>query len=210
MAQTIVKTEKLAKSFGSQSVLQDISMMLKEGDIYGFLGTNGAGKSTTMKLLLGLLKPDYGQIEIFGQPLANNRAQLLKNIGSLIEEPSFYPNLSGFENLNLIRNLLKLPAKNVAEVLRIVDLMPAKDKLVKNYSIGMKQRLGIALALVKFPKLLILDEPTNGLDPEGMHQMRELIKRLPAEYGITVLISSHLLSEMSQMAQTVGLYKVAI
>ncbi|KRL00509.1 ABC transporter ATP-binding protein [Liquorilactobacillus capillatus] len=203
----ILATDHLAKKFGKQEVLHDVSLKIAPGDIYGFLGVNGAGKSTTMKLLLGLLQPDAGNIEIFGQALNTNRNEILKQIGALIEEPSFYPNLTGAENLNLIKNLLELPAKNVDKVLKIVSLENAKDKLVQNYSLGMKQRLAIAMALIKFPKLLILDEPTNGLDPEGMHQMRELIKSLPTKYGITVLISSHLLSEMSQMAHTVGIIK---
>ncbi|GHP14387.1 ABC transporter ATP-binding protein [Lentilactobacillus fungorum] len=205
MNDPIIKAQHLAKSFGKQLVIKDVSLELKQGDIYGFLGTNGSGKSTTMKLLLGLLKPDGGDIKIFGKELRSYRDTILRNTGALIEEPSFYPNLTGNENLQIMKDLLGLPPRNVTEALRIVDLVDAKDKLVQNYSLGMKQRLGIALALVKFPKLLILDEPTNGLDPEGMHQIRELIKTLPKEYGMTVLISSHLLSEMEQMAQTVGI-----
>lgn len=205
MSESLIKIQDVSKKFGSQTVLNGISMNIHEGEIYGFLGKNGAGKSTLMKVMLGLLKSDSGSVNIFNQPLQKNRASILKNIGALIEEPAFYPNLTGEENLRVIKNLLDLPEENIFEALDTVGLRKAGNKLVKNYSLGMKQRLGIALALVKMPKILILDEPTNGLDPEGMHQMRELIKELPQKYKMTVLISSHLLSEMEQIAGTIGI-----
>lgn len=158
-----------------------------------------------MKMLLGLLQPTKGSIKLFGKNFDSNQLALLSNVGSLIEEPSYYANLTGYENLEIIQKLLKLPKRNIDEVLKIVKLYEQKDKLVKNYSLGMKQRLGIALAIVKFPKLLILDEPTNGLDPAGIQEIRELIKSLPQRYDMTVIISSHILSEIEQMATTVGI-----
>lgn len=197
MSDVILRTNHLTKKFGDQTVLKDISMQIEAGDIYGFLGVNGAGKSTTMKIILGLIAQDAGSVTVFGQDAATKRKAILRDVGALIEEPSFYPNLTGKENLQLIQKLLGLPQENVTKVLKIVNLQAAADKLVQNYSLGMKQRLAIAMALIKFPRFLILDEPTNGLDPKGMHEMRELIKSLPKKYGITVLISSHLLSEMA-------------
>lgn len=203
--QRIIQTEHLTKKFGDEVVIDDLSINVKEGEIYGFLGPNGAGKSTTMKLLLGLEAPTKGHIEVFGKSFNDNQTMLLKEIGSLIEEPSYYPNLTGKENLEVVQKLMNLPSKNIDEALKIVRLIEHKDKLVKNYSLGMKQRLGIALSIVKFPKLLILDEPTNGLDPSGIQEIRELIKELPKQYGMTIMISSHLLSEIEQMATTVGI-----
>ena len=158
-----------------------------------------------MKMLLGLLQPTHGSIKLFGKTFNSNQISLLSNVGSLIEEPSYYANLTGYENLEIIQKLLKLPKRNIDEVLKIVKLFDQKDKLVKNYSLGMKQRLGIALAIVKFPKLLILDEPTNGLDPAGIQEIRELIKSLPQKYDMTIIVSSHILSEIEQMATTVGI-----
>ncbi|KKF41177.1 ABC transporter ATP-binding protein [Streptococcus uberis] len=205
MKKTIIETKNLSKSFSNELSVDSLSITVKENEIYGFLGPNGAGKSTTMKMLLGLLSPSGGEIKLFGNTLKNNEMELLKNVGSLIEEPSYYSNLTGYENLKLVQKLLKLPKENIDKVLQIVKLEKQKDKLVKNYSLGMKQRLGIALAIIKFPKLLILDEPTNGLDPSGIHEIRELIKSLPKDYGMTVIISSHLLSEIEQMATTIGI-----
>lgn len=205
MKKTIIETKNLSKSFSNELSVGSLSITVKENEIYGFLGPNGAGKSTTMKMLLGLLSPSGGEIKLFGNTLKNNEMELLKNVGSLIEEPSYYSNLTGYENLKLVQKLLKLPKENIDKVLQIVKLEKQKDKLVKNYSLGMKQRLGIALAIIKFPKLLILDEPTNGLDPSGIHEIRELIKSLPKDYGMTVIISSHLLSEIEQMATTIGI-----
>lgn len=201
----IIKTTQLTKKFSEDISVNQLSIGVKKNEIYGFLGPNGAGKSTTMKLLLGLLQATHGNIELFGQPLKGNETALLQQVGSLIEEPSYYANLTGYENLELVQKLLHLPKENIQQVLEIVKLYEQKDKLVKHYSLGMKQRLGIALALIKFPKLLILDEPTNGLDPSGIQEMRELIRSLPQQYDMTVIVSSHILSEIEQMATTVGI-----
>lgn len=201
----IIETNHLSKDFAGELSVDQLSIHVKKNEIYGFLGPNGAGKSTTMKMLLGLLQPTQGEIKLFGKEFSNNQIALLSHVGSLIEEPSYYANLTGYENLEIIQRLLKLPKENIDKVLKIVKLYEQKDKLVKNYSLGMKQRLGIALAIVKFPKLLILDEPTNGLDPAGIQEIRELIKSLPQKYDMTIIISSHILSEIEQMATTVGI-----
>lgn len=201
----IIKTNHLTKAFATDVSVNQLSIGVKKNEIYGFLGPNGAGKSTTMKMLLGLLQPTDGTVELFGQPLKGNETALLQQVGSLIEEPSYYANLTGYENLELVQKLLHLPKENIQQVLEIVKLSEHQNKLVKHYSLGMKQRLGIALALIKFPKLLILDEPTNGLDPSGIQEMRELIKALPEHYDMTVIVSSHILSEIEQMATTVGI-----
>lgn len=205
MTNEVIKLDNLQKEIDGTKIVDIDCLTVKEGDIYGFLGPNGAGKSTTMKLILGLMEQTQGEISIFEQKVKGNRNNQLKQIGSLIEEPSYYANLTGYENLVVMQKLLRFPKKNIMEALSIVGLVEAKDKLVKNYSLGMKQRLGIALAIVRFPKILILDEPTNGLDPAGIHEIRELIKSFPKKYGITVMISSHILSEIEQMATTVGI-----
>lgn len=202
----IVATDNLSKEYDGVYRVQELYIRIKEGDIYGFLGPNGAGKSTTMKMLLGLVKPTSGTIEIMGKPFnEKNRRDILASVGSLIESPSYYGHLTGRENMEIIRRLLDLPKKNIEEAVHIVRMENQMEKKVKNYSLGMKQRLGIAMALARFPKLLILDEPTNGLDPAGIEEMRELIKMLPKQYGMTVMISSHILSEIDQMATVVGI-----
>ena len=202
----IVATDNLSKEYDGVYRVQELDIRIKEGDIYGFLGPNGAGKSTTMKMLLGLVKPTSGTIEIMGKPFnEKNRRDILASVGSLIESPSYYGHLTGRENMEIIRRLLDLPKKNIEEAVHIVRMENQMEKKVKNYSLGMKQRLGIAMALARFPKLLILDEPTNGLDPAGIEEMRELIKMLPKQYGMTVMISSHILSEIDQMATVVGI-----
>lgn len=202
----IVATDNLSKEYDGVYRVQELDIRIKEGDIYGFLGPNGAGKSTTMKMLLGLVKPTSGTIEIMGKPFnEKNRRDILASVGSLIESPSYYGHLTGRENMEIIRRLLDLPKKNIEEAVHIVRMENQMEKKVKNYSLGMKQRLGIAMALARFPKLLILDEPTNGLDPAGIEEMRELIKMLPEQYGMTVMISSHILSEIDQMATVVGI-----
>lgn len=202
----IVATDNLSKEYGGVYRVQELDIRIKEGDIYGFLGPNGAGKSTTMKMLLGLVKPTSGTIEIMGKPFnEKTRRDILASVGSLIESPSYYGHLTGRENMEIIRRLLDLPQKNIEEAVHIVRMENQMEKKVKNYSLGMKQRLGIAMALARFPKLLILDEPTNGLDPAGIEEMRELIKTLPKQYGMTVMISSHILSEIDQMATVVGI-----
>ena len=202
----IVATDNLSKEYDGVYRVQELDIRIKEGDIYGFLGPNGAGKSTTMKMLLGLVKPTSGTIEIMGKPFnEKNRRDILASVGSLIESPSYYGHLTGRENMEIIRRLLDLPKKNIEEAVHIVRMENQMEKKVENYSLGMKQRLGIAMALARFPKLLILDEPTNGLDPAGIEEMRELIKMLPKQYGMTVMISSHILSEIDQMATVVGI-----
>lgn len=202
----IVATDNLSKEYDGVYRVQELDIRIKEGDIYGFLSPNGAGKSTTMKMLLGLVKPTSGTIEIMGKPFnEKNLRDILASVGSLIESPSYYGHLTGRENMEIIRRLLDLPKKNIEEAVHIVRMENQMEKKVKNYSLGMKQRLGIAMALARFPKLLILDEPTNGLDPAGIEEMRELIKMLPKQYGMTVMISSHILSEIDQMATVVGI-----
>lgn len=201
----IVSTVNLSKRYGNEYRVKNVNLSVHEGDIYGFLGPNGAGKSTTLKMMLGLTQPTEGKVKIFDKDFHKNRRLLLSQIGSLIESPSFYGHLSGLENLRVVQRLRDVPDRNVTEALKIVRLDNQKDKKVGQYSLGMKQRLGIAMALLAFPKLLILDEPTNGLDPAGIGEIRELIQALPQRYGITVLISSHLLSEIEQIATSVGI-----
>ncbi|MED5100553.1 ABC transporter ATP-binding protein [Niallia circulans] len=204
-AVTIVQTQNLTKTYGAVNSVNKLDLYVREGEIYGFLGPNGAGKTTTLKMLLGLIKKSEGTIKIFGESLEKQRQSILQRTGSLIESPSYYGHLTGLENMKVIQRLRNVPDKNVDEVLRIVRLENQKNKKTQQYSLGMKQRLGIAMALLSFPKLLILDEPTNGLDPAGIGEIRELIKALPTRYGITVLLSSHLLSEIDQIATTVGI-----
>ncbi len=201
-----VKTQALTKRYGGAEAVGGLDMEAAEGRIYGFLGPNGAGKSTTLKMLLGLIRPTAGEISIFGKRLSSGtRAEILRDVGSLIESPSCYDHLTGEENLEILRVLLDLPKKNVDEALCTVRLDRQRGKKVSAYSLGMKQRLGLAGALLSYPKLLLLDEPTNGLDPAGIQEMRELIRSLPGRYGMTVVVSSHLLSEIDQIADDVGI-----
>lgn len=200
----IVETKQLYKAFKREKAVNGVNLRIKKGEIYGFLGPNGAGKTTTIRMLLGLMKPTSGSISIFGKDLQKEKLNILRNVGSLVENPSYYPHLTAYENLEVIRKIVNVPKSRILEVLEIVRLSEAKHKKVKGFSLGMKQRLGIAAALLHNPKLLILDEPTNGLDPSGIIEMRELIKSLPGIYGMTVIISSHLLSEIDQMATSVG------
>ena len=176
----IVQTTGLCKQYGQSMRVRDLNLSVPEGCIYGFLGPNGAGKSTTLKMILGLVHPTAGQISVFGKAVnQQNRLDILKQVGSLIESPSYYGHLTGEENLRIVQTLRDVPERDVRQVLEIVRLQNQKDKKVAHYSLGMKQRLGIAAALLGFPKLLILDEPTNGLDPAGIQEMRELICSLP-------------------------------
>ena len=201
----LIETNGLCKSYGGTMRVKKLHMAVPEGAIYGFLGPNGAGKSTTLKMILGLAHPSSGQIEVFGRQMnEKNRLDILKDIGSLIESPSYYGHLTGEENLRILQTLRNVPEGNIREVLDIVRLTSQKDKKVAHYSLGMKQRLGLAAALLAHPRLLILDEPTNGLDPAGIQEMRELICDLPRQFGMTVVVSSHLLSEIDQMATHVG------
>ncbi|MED3997966.1 ABC transporter ATP-binding protein [Peribacillus frigoritolerans] len=204
MNDQIVVTNELTKKYKKHTSVDGLNLRIQRGEIYGFLGPNGAGKTTTIRMLLGLIKPTKGSIEIFGQNLIKNRLQILQRIGSLVESPTYYGNLTGYENLEAVRRLRDIPEKRVNEVLEIVRLTKVSNRLTKEYSLGMKQRLGIAAALLSSPDLLILDEPTNGLDPSGIQEMRELIKELPKS-GMSVLVSSHLLSEIDQMATQVGI-----
>lgn len=202
----VVKTYDLTKKYGENIVVSNLDMEVKEGTIYGFLGPNGAGKSTTLKMLLGLVHQTKGEIDIFGKRFdSKNRIEILKDVGSLIESPSYYGHLSARENLKIFAAMLDLPDKNIDEVLKIVRLDKQKSKKTSAYSLGMKQRLGLASALLSFPKLLILDEPTNGLDPAGIQEIRELIRSLPEKYGMTVIISSHLLSEIDIIVDNIGI-----
>ncbi|MBM7606346.1 ABC-2 type transport system ATP-binding protein [Metabacillus crassostreae] len=201
----IIKTNNLTKKFKGKPVVDKINLSINKGEIYGFLGPNGAGKTTTIRMLLGLMEPTNGQIELFGEDAKANKIKALKKIGSLVESPSYYGHLTARENLEALRRILQVPKSRIDEVLSIVRLTKDADRAVKGYSLGMKQRLGIASALLGNPELLILDEPTNGLDPSGIHEIRDLIKKMPTEFGITILISSHLLSEIDQMASQVGI-----
>ena len=202
----IIRTNNLSKRYGDSLVVKGISLSVMERTIYGFCGPNGAGKSTTLKMLLGLARPTEGTISMLGREMtAKNRMEILRQTGSLIESPSYYGHLSGRENLEILQGLLKVPKENVEKVLKIVRLDGQGKKKVSAYSLGMKQRLGLAAALLNFPKLLILDEPTNGLDPAGIQEIRELIRSLPEKYGMTVIISSHLLSEIDQIVDDIGI-----
>lgn len=205
MKETVI-TNMLTKKYGGIECVAQLNMKVKEGRIYGFLGPNGAGKSTTLKMLLGLVRPTDGEITIFGKRLTpKTRLEILRYTGSLIESPSYYGHLTARENLKIYQTMLGVSEKNIDEVLKIVRLDRQKNKKTSAYSLGMKQRLGLASALLSFPKLLILDEPTNGLDPAGIQEMRELIRSLPKQYGMTVIVSSHLLSEIDQMADDIGI-----
>lgn len=209
MTQAIIETKQLTKCYHTKPVVDHLDIRIPEGAIYGFLGPNGAGKSTTMKMLLGLINRNGGTIVIDGKEMNDrNRISILKQVGSLIENPSYYGNLTAHENLQISCMLRGLPFREIDRVLSIVRLDGQKKKKTAHYSLGMKQRLGLANALLGSPKLIFLDEPTNGLDPSGIHEMRELIKSLPRQFGMTVMISSHLLSEMEQTADHIGIISV--
>ena len=201
----MITTEHLTKKYKNFVSVNNVSLHIRKGSIYGFLGPNGAGKSTTMKMLLGLTVPTKGSFSIDGKHFPEDRMDILKEIGSFIEAPSFYANLTGRENLDVIRRILRLPKESVEDALELVGLTEFGDRLAKKYSLGMKQRLGLAGALLGRPPVLILDEPTNGLDPSGIHEIRELVKSLPGLYDCTILISSHMLSEIELMADDIGI-----
>ena len=206
MNNLIIKTTGLNYTFSNGfKTLQDVNLQVPQGSVYGFLGPNGAGKTTTLRLLLGLLKKQEGAIEVFGEDLTNNRISILKRIGSLIEQPSLYGHLTAKENLEIYRKLNGVTKQRVVDVLHLVGLEDTGSKKAKQFSLGMKQRLSIAIALLHQPQLLILDEPTNGLDPNGIIETRELIKRLNVEFGVTILVSSHILAEIEKMASHVGI-----
>lgn len=204
MDEPVLETTGLLKRYGGTAVVDRIDLAVPRGEIYGFLGPNGAGKTTTIRMLLGLLSPDAGAVRLFGKPLAASRAAALARVGALVETPSLYPHLTGRENLEVTRRLLALPEASVTRALETAGLAHAGKKPVSGYSLGMKQRLGLALALLASPELLVLDEPTNGLDPIGIQTMRSSLRALASEQGVTVFLSSHLLSEVEQVATHVG------
>ena len=206
MNNTILEIKNLSKKSGNTYRVKNLSMSIPKSCVYGFLGPNGAGKTTTLKMILGLIKKDAGEIKMFGEDVsAKNLLSLLHKTGSLIENPGGYPHLSGLENMQIIAKLKGVNESEIEKALKTVRLYEQKDKKLGAYSLGMKQRLGIAMALLGDPKLLILDEPSNGLDPAGIMEIRNLITSLPKERGMTVLISSHLLNEIEQMADYVGI-----
>lgn len=204
--QTVIETKALCKQYGPHTAVDHVELHVPQGCVYGFIGPNGAGKSTTMKMLLGLIHPTAGRVRLLGQELTEkSRLPLLRQTGSLIESPAGYLHLTAQENLEIVADLKGVPHKDIGRVLDIVHLTQDRNRGVGQYSLGMKQRLGIAMALLGSPKLLILDEPTNGLDPAGIQEMRALIRNMPTATGATVLISSHLLGEMEQMVEQVGI-----
>lgn len=201
----ILQTDHLTKTIGGRQIIKDVSLHVKKGEIYGFLGPNGAGKSTVMKMLANLWKPTSGSIEMFGEILTPSSYGVLKRMGSIIEFPCFYEHMTGRENLRLHCEYMGYYGPGcIEEALELLDLSSSADKKVKSYSLGMKERLGIARAFLCRPELLILDEPTNGLDPAGMKRIRTLLKNMSLERGITILVSSHILSEIESVADTVG------
>ncbi|MFZ9742669.1 MAG: ABC transporter ATP-binding protein [Chitinophagaceae bacterium] len=202
MGQNIVEVEGLSKSYKSFQAVKNISFQIERGSVYGFLGQNGAGKSTTMRMLLSLIQPTAGKINIFGKPLQGNEKDILKNIGAIIEKPDTYGYLSGYDNLRIFSRIFKLPTykKDLDVLLEKVGLKGRGNDKVKSYSQGMKQRMGIAIALLNDPEFIILDEPTNGLDPQGISDIRNLISHFSKNEGKTILISSHLLNEIEMVA----------
>ncbi|MCG7408600.1 ABC transporter ATP-binding protein [Paenibacillus sp. ACRRX] len=203
---SIIRTTNLTKIYGSQAVVDNLDIHVKKGQIYGFLGRNGAGKTTTIRMLLGLIKPSHGEIEIFGESMSVKQKEILRRIGSMVEHSGFYENLTARENLLINAKLMGVHKRDALEdALEIVGLEHETSKRVGQYSMGMKQRLGIARAILHHPELLILDEPTNGLDPIGIKEIRKLITSLASERKITVLISSHILSEVEQLADHIGI-----
>ncbi len=199
----ILRTYNLTKNFKKNSAVKNFNMNIKQGEIYGFLGENGAGKTTAIRMIVGLIKPTLGEVELFSQKSVNK--SMLQRIGSMIEYPGFYPNLTAGENLEIHRRMVGMQDKScIMEALKVTGIQDVKNKKVKEFSLGMKQRLGIARAILHHPEFLILDEPTNGLDPSGIKEIRELILELCHTKGITFLISSHILSEIQQMATKIG------
>ncbi|MEU5156447.1 ABC transporter ATP-binding protein [Glycomyces sp. NPDC021274] len=202
---TVIVTRGLTKRFKSHTAVDSLDLLVPQGVVYGFLGPNGSGKSTTMKMLLGLTQPTAGEIDLFGQALTPaTRGKLLPSIGSMIEAPPGYGHLTGWENMQIVRAMLDLAEPQIERAFATVRLTEHKHKLVRNYSLGMKQRLGIAMALAREPAMLVLDEPTNGLDPAGIEEIRTLLVDLAGQ-GITVMVSSHLLDEIDKMATVLGI-----
>ena len=205
MTNAVISTEALNKVFKGKPAVRDISLKVEPGSVYAFLGPNGAGKSTTIRMLLGLLRPSSGEVALFGMDLRRHRSEILERTGSLVETPSLYEHLSARENLEIPRRILNAPRSDIDRALGIVGLENASRNMVRTFSLGMKQRLGLAQAFLGKRELLILDEPTNGLDPSGIQEMRSLIRELPARHGVTVFLSSHLLTEVEQVATHVGI-----
>ena len=202
----VLETVDLAKQYGKQFAVSELNMHVKKGEIYGLLGRNGAGKTTTIRMAMGLLQPTKGEVKLFGERLTVPTKQIFNRIGALIEAPAFYENLTAKDNLKIIADLRGTQSRDcIDRALMLVNLENETHKKVKQFSLGMKQRLGIAMALMHEPEFIILDEPTNGLDPVGIQQIRLLIQKLCAEKGTTILISSHILSEIEQMANTIGI-----
>ena len=201
----VIQTAGLSRAFNGQPAVTALDLAVPKGSVYAFLGPNGAGKTTTIRLLLSLLRPDSGSIHIFGLPLATERLAVLRRIGSLVETPSLYPHLTATENLRIPARLLNRNSADISRALATAGLSNVGQKLARNFSLGMKQRLGLAMALLAEPELLILDEPTNGLDPAGIHEVRQLLRAMPSEHGVTVFLSSHLLSEVEQLATHVAM-----
>jgi bacitracin transport system ATP-binding protein len=205
MSHYAIETKGLTKQFGDRQGVAHLNLQIEQGKIYGLLGRNGAGKTTTIRMIMGLIRPTTGQIKIFGQDIHAAWASVYACVGSIIETPGFYENLTGAENLAILARLRKIPRKEmIAEALALVGLHNEPRKIVANYSLGMKQRLGIAAAIMHNPALLILDEPINGLDPIGILEIRKFLARLCRAQGVTILISSHILSEIEQLADTIG------
>lgn len=205
MAEHILQTKDLCKTYGKQRVLDHVNIDVKQGDIYGFIGLNGAGKSTFMRLVMGLARPSSGSMELFGACSEKELNKIRSRIGALIESPALFPNMTAEQNLEVIRLERGIPGKAcIGEALKKVGLENTRKKKTKAFSLGMKQRLGIAIALMGDPDFLVLDEPTNGLDPMGVVEIRELLKNINQEYGVTILISSHILSEVHQIATRIG------
>lgn len=205
MEPSLIQTHGLSRRFGTQLAVDHLNLLVPAGGVYGFLGPNGAGKTTAIRMLLGLIRPTAGEVQMFGLELIANRHSLMRRVGALVEAPSLYPHLTGRENLEVTRRLIASPRSLVDAALESMNLTKDADRRVREYSLGMRQRLGLALALLNKPELLILDEPTNGLDPAGIHEMRALIRRMPEELGVTVFLSSHLLSEVEQIASHIGI-----
>jgi ABC-2 type transport system ATP-binding protein len=204
-AANAIETLGLTRNFGVKAAVDKLELRVPRGSIYGFLGPNGAGKTTTIRLILGLLRPTSGSILVDGEPFSPERRKILRGIGALVETPSLYPHLSGRENIEVNRRILDVPAAWAEEALALVELSADAHRPVRTYSLGMRQRLGLALAWLGKPSLLILDEPTNGLDPAGTRDLRKLLRQLVADLGATVLLSSHLLSEVDQIADHIGI-----
>ncbi|MGJ8560705.1 MAG: ABC transporter ATP-binding protein [Litorimonas sp.] len=205
--ETAIETQGLTRHFGDVRAVNGIDLHVPQGSVFGFLGPNGSGKTTTIRLLLGLIHADAGSVQINGFDIRTQRSAALAKVGAIVENPALYPNLTGREVLRITAVLLKLDTLEIDRVLEIVDLQKPADRRVRGYSLGMRQRLALARALMGNPKLLMLDEPTNGLDPAGIADMRRLIKTLPEQSGTTVFVSSHQLSEMEQMTDHVALIK---